>query len=114
MVKTHPSQLAGDKGHANCQQEENSVCRWKTQIVDKHAKVFREGIGNLKHIKAWVELKDNATPKSQGTSHLICLVPKNGSRAPTPDGPRWTGLSGPRPLCLSTKRQLTKRVSAEI
>lgn len=34
-----------------------------TQLMDKHAQVFKEGIGTLKHIKARIELKDNTTPK---------------------------------------------------
>lgn len=34
-----------------------------TQILEKHAQVFNEGIGTLRHIKARIELKDNAKPR---------------------------------------------------
>ncbi len=57
--------------------KEKSQCAGEqlTQILDKHAQVFKEGIGKLKHIKAPIELEDNAKPrfhKARPVPYALC------------------------------------------
>lgn len=48
---------------ATIKQASQCANRELTNILDKHSEVFREGIGTLKHIKAWIELEENAKPR---------------------------------------------------